>query len=98
MKLSFIAGIFLIVVCSSNTGIHQGENIEFVCYKTHKATNTCHYNFIINGAKYRHVDMGCKFSKKKEEAIKKVKEGTLALAKDWKIDCPEAAEKKENDF
>jgi hypothetical protein len=98
MRFSFIAGIFLIVVCSSSTLIHQGENIEFVCYKTHKATNTCHYNFVINGAKYRHVDMGCKFSKKKDEAIKKVKEGTLALAKDWKIDCPEPAEKKESSF
>ena len=98
MKFSLIAGILLIVVCSSSSPIYQGENIEFVCYKTHKATNTCHYNFVINGAKYRHVDMGCKFAKKKEEAIKKVKEGTLALAKDWKIDCPEAAEKKDSSF
>ncbi len=68
---------------------YQGENIEFICHKTHKATNTCHFNFIINGAKYRHVDIGCKFSKKKDELIKKVKDGSLALAKDWKIDCPE---------
>lgn len=98
MRLTFIAGIFIIAVCSSSTSVRQGENIEFVCYKTHKATNTCHYNFIINGAKYRHVDMGCKFSKKKDEAIKKVKEGSLALAKDWKIDCPEPAEKKEGSF
>jgi hypothetical protein len=98
MKFSLIAGILLIVVCSSSAPIHQEENIEFVCYKTHKATNTCHYNFVMNGAKYRHVDMGCKFAKKKEEAIKKVKEGTLALAKDWKIDCPEAAEKKDSSF
>jgi hypothetical protein len=98
MKFSFIAGALAILFCSSGKPAFQGENIEFVCYKTHKASNTCHFNFVINGAKYRHVDMGCKFSKKKEEAIKKVKEGSLALAKDWKIDCPEAKEKKENAF
>jgi len=98
MKFSFITGILLILFCSSGKPAFQGENIEFVCYKTHKATNTCHFNFVVSGAKYRHVDIGCKFSKKKEEAIKKVKEGSLALAKDWKIDCPEAKEKKESNF
>lgn len=98
MKFSFIIGILLILFCSSGKPAFQGENIEFVCYKTHKATNTCHFNFVVSGARYRHVDIGCKFSKKKEEAIKKVKEGSLALAKDWKIDCPEPAEKKESNF
>jgi hypothetical protein len=42
--------------------------------------------------------MGCKFSKKKDELVKKVKDGSLALAKDWKIDCPEPKEKKESEF
>jgi hypothetical protein len=69
------------------------ENVEFVCMKTHKASNTCYFNFIVDGGKYAYTDKGCKKTKNKEETIKKVKEGKLALAKDWKIDCPE---KKEN--
>jgi hypothetical protein len=68
----------------------QGENIEFVCAKTHKASNTCYFNFKVDGAKYTYVDLGCKKSKKKEEVIKKVKEGELALSREWKIACPEA--------
>lgn len=92
MKYSAVLSLFLIILISSGASQFQGESIEFVCLKTHKATNTCHFNFIIDGAKYRHVDMGCKFSKKKEELIKKVKEGTAALARDWKIDCPERKE------
>lgn len=71
----------------------QGENIEFSCFKMHKASNTCHFNFTVDGAKFRYVDMGCKYSKKVDEVIKKVKEGTLALARDWKIDCPEPKQK-----
>ena len=90
MKYIAVLSIFLTSLFSSGASHSQGESIEFVCLKAHKATNTCHFNFIIDGAKYRHVDMGCKFSKKKEELIKKVKEGTAALARDWKIDCPEA--------
>ena len=98
MKIRAVLGLLLFVIFTSSSSIDQGENIEFICYKTHKATNTCHFNFIINGAKYRHVDMGCKFSKKQDECIKKVKEGSLALAKDWKIDCPEPKEKKDSEF
>lgn len=64
------------------------ENIEFVCLKAHKASNTCHFNFTVDGANYRYVDIGCKYAKKQEELIKKVKDGDLFLAKDWKIDCP----------
>jgi hypothetical protein len=71
----------------------QGSNIEFSCFKMHKATNTCHFNFIVDGAKFRYVDMGCKYSKKTEEVIKKVKDGTLALARDWKIECPPSNKK-----
>jgi hypothetical protein len=66
---------------------HQDE-IEFVCRKTHKATNTCHFNFKVNGANYRFVDVGCKYEKKQNELIKKVQEGSIFLAKDWKIECP----------
>ena len=53
------------------------------------AANQCHYNFKVDGAKYRYVDIGCKF-KKTEDVIKKVKKGSLALAKDWEIECPES--------
>lgn len=52
------------------------------------STNMCHYNFKVDGAKYRYVDVGCKY-KKTEDVIKKVKQGSLALAKDWDIECPE---------
>ena len=98
MKMHAIVSVLSLIIFSSSSYKYQNENVEFVCYKMHKASNTCHYNFIINGAKYRHVDMGCKFSNKKDEMIKKVKEGTAALAKDWKIDCPEAKEKKDTEF
>ena len=74
---------------------YQGENVEFSCLKKHKATNTCHFNFIVDGQKYRFVDLGCKYEKKKDEVTKKAKEGNLALAKDWKIDCPEVKTGKE---
>ncbi len=87
-KLSFVAVILLMSFTSD-----QGENIEFSCFKTHKASNTCHFNFIVDGAKYRYVDMGCKYSKQVDDVIKKVKAGTLALAKDWKIECPPTKEK-----
>jgi len=86
-----LAGIFLLL----SFNVRQGENIEFSCFKMHKATNTCHFNFIVDGAKYRYVDMGCKYSKKVDEVIKKVKEGSLALAKDWKIECPQPNPKKD---
>lgn len=65
------------------------ENIEFVCLKTHKASNTCYFNFTVDGAKYAYADKGCKKTKNKEETIKKVKEGKLSLSKDWKIECGE---------
>jgi hypothetical protein len=65
------------------------DNVEFVCMKTHKASNTCYFNFKVDGAKYTYVDKGCKKTKKKEETITKAKEGELALSRDWKIDCPE---------
>jgi hypothetical protein len=90
--------IFFVVILSSGFRSDQGENVEFSCMKMLKSTNTCHFNFTVDGAKYRYVDIGCKFSKKRDEAIKKVKEGSLALSKDWKIECPEVKEKKDGDF
>ena len=62
-------------------------DVQLTCFRANKATNQCHFNFTIDGAKYRYVDIGCKYSKKQEEVIKKAKEGTLALAREWKIDC-----------
>jgi hypothetical protein len=41
------------------------------------------------------VDIGCKFSKKRDEVIKKAKEGTIALSREWKIECPEPKEQPE---
>jgi hypothetical protein len=95
MKYHTLLTVLLMLLFSSGALPYQDENIEFICLKTHKATNTCHFNFIINGAKYRHVDMGCKFSKKKDELIKKVKDGSVALAREWKIDCPEVKPSRE---
>lgn len=85
----------LILALPGFAPVQQGDNIEFTCMKMHKASNTCHFNFKVDGAKYRYVDIGCKFNNKKDEAIKKVKDGSLALAKDWKIDCPEPMQKKD---
>ncbi len=82
-KIPFIGLIFLMSFSPS-----QSSNIEFSCMKMHKATNTCHFNFIVDGAKFRYVDMGCKYSKKVDEVVKKAKDGSLALARDWKIECP----------
>lgn len=86
--------LFVVILFLVATGFRkdaQGDNVEFVCMKTHKASNTCYYNFKVDGAKYRYTDIGCKFNKKRDEIIKKAKEGDLALSKDWKIECPEAS-------
>jgi hypothetical protein len=72
----------------SSSTVQQDETIEFICMRTQKAANACHYNFTVEGAKYRYVDVGCKFSKKQKEVIDKVKAGSLGLSKDWKIECP----------
>jgi hypothetical protein len=86
MKISFFV-IAVFVLTDGSPGYQ--DNVEFVCLKTHKASNTCYFNFKVDGAKYTYVDKGCKKSKKKDETIIKVREGALALARDWKIDCPE---------
>lgn len=87
MKISLVIILSFLL---SSPAVIQGENIEFICAKTHKASNTCYFNFKVDGAKYTYVDLGCKKSKRRDEVIKKVKEGDLALSRDWKIDCPEA--------
>ncbi len=79
-------GIFLLMSLT----VEQAEKIEFSCQKTHMATNTCHFNFTVDGKKYCYVDMGCKYNRKAAEVLKKVKDGSLALAKGWKIECPKS--------
>jgi hypothetical protein len=85
-----VASIFLfsLFLLAGFDSAHD-DAIDFACMKAHKASNTCHFNFKVNGEKFRYVDVGCKYSKKKDEVILKAKEGSLALAKDWKIECPE---------
>jgi hypothetical protein len=87
MKLTSLF-FFAIVLTLFSFSNRQGGNVEFVCMKAHKATNTCHFNFTVDGAKYRYLDKGCKYTRKTDELVNKVKEGSLALAKDWKIECP----------
>jgi hypothetical protein len=81
------AFIFIVVSGFSSNSL---EDIQFVCMKTHKASNTCHFNFKVDGANYRFVDVGCRYNKKKDELIRKVESGSVFLAKDWKISCPES--------
>lgn len=95
MKIILLFAVVVIGISGFTSRPMQGENVEFVCLKTHKASNTCHFNFKVDGANYRYVDIGCKYSKKRDELIKKVKDGSIFLAKDWKIECPEAKETKE---
>lgn len=65
-----------------------GDNVEFVCMKKHAATKTCYYNFKVDGAKYRYVDIGCRF-KQTNEVVKRAKEGEIALAREWRVACAE---------
>jgi hypothetical protein len=90
--MKILTALFFLLLFSGAEYMEPQENIEFVCMKTNKATNTCYYNFKVDGGKYTYTDKGCKKSKNKEETIKKVKDGKLALSKDWKIGCPEVKE------
>ena len=87
MKLNTALGCLLLSVSMGFLPAGDQADVQLTCFKAHKATNTCHFNFTIDGARYRYVDIGCKYSKKQDEVVKKAKEGTLALARDWKIDC-----------
>ena len=89
--------LFLLVVLSSFFfSSHEKirftqEEVELICTKKHRTSNTCHYNFRIGGINYRFIDAGCKG--KKDSIIKKAKEGKLGLAKEWKIPCTEQKNK-----
>jgi hypothetical protein len=84
--------IVLIALVLSGFSNTKKDEVELVCIKRHSTSNTCHYNFRIAGANYRFLDVGCKG--KKDDILKKANEGELGLAKEWKIVCPEAKEKK----
>lgn len=77
---------FLVVLFSSFSPSRE-SSVEFVCLKTNKASNVCYYNFIIDGVRHSYTDWGCKQVKKKDQLIEKVKQGKLALVRDWKIEC-----------
>jgi len=74
--------------------VYNEDEIELVCVRKQMAANICHYNFLINGMPHRYLDNGCR--ENRESVIKKAREGKLALAKDWKIDCPGKPDKPEN--
>lgn len=93
MKSSILIFAIAIVV-SGFTKTEIQEEVELICTKKHSTSNTCHYNFKIGGINYRYMDVGCKG--KKDEIIRKAREGKLGLAKEWKIPCPEPKEKPSN--
>jgi hypothetical protein len=85
----FLVRVLLIAGAAIAVGLKPPaeEEVELVCMRKQHSTKTCHYNFMINGIPYRYVDNGCK--ENKDALVKKAKEGKLALAKDWKVDCPQ---------
>ena len=86
MKTLIILILSVILFSFTDDNFTYQENVEFVCSKNIKAKNECHYNFLVDGGKFRYVDIGCR--RKKEEVIEKVKAGEIPLAKDWKLECP----------
>jgi hypothetical protein len=92
MKTSAILCLAAVLLLSAFVSAGDQSDVALTCFRAHKATNTCHFNFTIDGARYRYVDIGCKYSKKHSDVIKKAKDGTLALAREWKIECSEKKE------
>lgn len=91
MKTFFIRTVVLAIAAAVAGMIPLTEDeVELVCMRKQHSTKTCHYNFMINGIPYRYVDNGCK--ENKDALVKKAKEGKLALARDWKVDCPRQKE------
>ena len=91
MKIFILAVIAAFTLSAHGKRNFVQEEIELVCTKRHSTSNTCHYNFRINGANYRYIDVDCKG--KKDQILKDAKAGKLGLAKDWKIACPEKSSK-----
>ncbi|MBX2945762.1 MAG: hypothetical protein KF725_08000 [Cyclobacteriaceae bacterium] len=80
-----VVTVIILFLLSGFTVSSVEDEVELTCVKKQMSTQTCHYNFTINGIRYHFIDNGCKT--KKEDIIKKAKIGKLALAKDWKIEC-----------
>lgn len=76
--------IAFVLICYSSA-LAPADQIELVCLKKQKATNTCHYNFKVNGIDHNFEDAGCRYSK--DKVVQKVEEGTIALAREWKVPC-----------
>ena len=87
MKAITALSFLVLLVSAGFVPSSDQADVQLTCFRAHKATNQCHFNFTIDGARYRYVDIGCKYSKKQDEVLKKAKEGTLALAREWKIEC-----------
>ncbi|MBL7845361.1 MAG: hypothetical protein KF846_05420 [Cyclobacteriaceae bacterium] len=86
--MKVIQRFILFIICFYSFGAFKAfreDEVELTCVKKQMSTQTCHYNFTINGIRYHFIDNGCKT--KREDVIKKAKVGKLALAKDWKIEC-----------
>lgn len=82
--------VVLVWVSSFLSAPPDQDEVELVCVRRQIAANACHYNFLINGMPYRYVDNGCR--ENRDTVIKKAREGKLALAKDWKLECPSKPE------
>ena len=90
--MKVVVTLLLACLFISAASTRRAGHVEFVCMKKHLATKTCHYNFKVDGAKYRYVDIGCRF-KKTDKVIEKAETGDIALAKDWQIQCAEIKDK-----
>ncbi|MFO7258399.1 MAG: hypothetical protein DIU61_011920 [Bacteroidota bacterium] len=88
--LATLACVFFIATGFTRTERAADDQVEFVCVRKQLARNMCHYNFVIAGARYRYVDMGCKF-RDTREVIDRARTGRIALARHWQIDCPMAS-------
>lgn len=87
--MKIVAMLGCLSFCLAGFSVKVDDHVEFVCMKRKLSTQTCHYNFRIDGDKYRYVDLGCKF-KRQDEVIKQARSGGIALARDWEIECPES--------
>lgn len=93
MRSSFFICITALVLTAFVQSPTQDE-VELICVKKNKASNTCYYNFKMGGINYSYTDNGCKG--KRETILKKANQGKLALVKEWKIPCTESKEKPAN--
>ncbi len=77
---------FLIYFCSIFFSISSDQGKpELVCTRTNKAKKICYYNFRLDGRRYHYTDVGCKYAR--DKVLEKVNDGSLALAKEWKVGC-----------